>query len=276
MHLDESGMKHWTLDDINWETFERTGIDDGTIAVVKTASLVERNASDYAAYLCNVFPQDAAFQEAAKAWAVEEAQHGEALGRWAELADPAFDFRESFRRFREGYRIDVDASASIRGSRSRELIARCVVESGTSSFYSALRDATDEPVLKDICHRIAGDEFRHYKLFYRYLQQYLPDEKPWVVQRLAVACGRMLEVGDDELSLAYHCANEPDRDYDHAKANQAYTHLTSRYYKRWHVERAVGMMLKASGVSPVGWFGQAAAKIVWLHVQRQQRRSLAA
>ena len=39
---------------------------------------------------------------------------------------------------------------------------------------------------------------------------------------------------------------------------------------------AVGMMLKASGVSPVGWLGQAATKIAWLHVQRQQRRSLAA
>ena len=45
-------------------------------------------------------------------------------------------------------------------------MARCVVESGTSSMYSALRDSTDEPVLKAICHRIAGDEFRHFRLFY--------------------------------------------------------------------------------------------------------------
>ena len=273
MHLDESGMKHWTLDDINWEAFERTGIDDGTIAVVKTASLVERNASDYAAYLCSVFPQDPAFQEAAKAWAVEEAQHGEALGRWAELADPAFDFRESFRRFREGYRIDVDASASIRGSRSRELIARCVVESGTSSFYSALRDATDEPVLKDICHRIAGDEFRHYKLFYNYLQRYLSQERLWRLQRLSVASCRFLEVDDDELSFAYYCANRPESEpYDRAEANVAYTHIASRFYRRGHVERAASMMLKACGLSPDGWLGRAARGIAWLHVQRHQRR----
>ena len=46
------------------------------------------------------------------------------------------------------------------------MIARCVVESGTSSYYSAIRDATEEPVLQEIAGRIAADEYRHYKLFY--------------------------------------------------------------------------------------------------------------
>ena len=186
-------MGHWTLDDIPWQRFDPERVDPDLMAVVKTAALVERNSSDYAAYLCNVFPQDAAFQEAARAWAVEEAQHGEALGRWAELADPSFNFRESFRRFSEGYRINVDATASVRGSRSRELIARCVVESGTSSFYSALRDATGEPVLKDICHRIAGDEFRHYKLFYSLLSAVSAGHRSRGGPAFPVACGRCLK-----------------------------------------------------------------------------------
>ena len=65
--------------------------------------------------------------------------------------------------------MDLRAS-SIRGSKRGEMIARCVVESGTSSYYSAIRDATDEPVLKEIAGRIAADEYRHYKLFYETLQ----------------------------------------------------------------------------------------------------------
>jgi len=54
----------------------------------------------------------------------------------------------------------------VRGSRSGELIARCVVETGTSSYYTAIADATDEPLLKTYAGHIASDELRHYKLFY--------------------------------------------------------------------------------------------------------------
>jgi rubrerythrin len=271
-----NGMKHWTLDDIPWDHFEPSKADGDLLAVVRTASLVERNAADYATYLCNVFPDDPGFQAAARTWAEEEAQHGEALGRWAEMAGAGFDFREAFRRFTEGYRIPVESSASVRGSRWAELVARCVVESGTSSFYSALRDASDEPVLRDICRRIAGDEFRHYRLFYDNLQRYLARERPWRARRLLIACGRFFEVGDDELSFAYHCANEPDAPYVRAKANEAYTRRASRYYRRSHVQRAMGMILKASGVDPAGWLGTMATHLAWRHVQRRQRLPLAA
>ena len=50
----------------------------------------------------------------------------------------------------------------------------------------AAREAAvaDEPVLKVICHKIAGDEFRHYKLFYTHLQRYLAKEKPGLPRRL--------------------------------------------------------------------------------------------
>lgn len=269
-------MKRWTLDDLPWHAFDPARVDQDLIVVAKTASLVERNSADYAAYLRNVFADDPEFRQAATDWAEEEAQHGEALGRWAKLADAGFDFHDSFRRFVEGYRIPVESTLSVRGSRSGELVARCVVEAGTSSFYSALRDATGEPVLKAISHRIAGDEFRHYRLFYDYLHRYLGQERPWLLGRLSVACGRFLEVDDDELAFAYHCANEPDRPYDRAHANATYTRIASRFYQQPHVDRAVGMMLKASGVSPAGLIGRAARRLAWLHVRWHQRRPLAA
>lgn len=270
-------MRKWTLDDIPWDRFEASKVDPDLVVVAKTASLVERNAADYATYLCSVFADDPEFQEAARGWAIEETQHGEALGRWATLADPDFDFEDALRRFVAGYRIPVAATASVRGSRSGELIARCVVESGTSSFYTAVRDSTEEPVIKAISQRIAGDEFRHYKLFYDYLQRYLSQERLWRLQRVKVASGRFLEVDDDELSFAYYCANQPESvPYDRAAANFAYTHIASRFYRRNHVERAAAMMLKACGLSPDGWFGRATRGIAWLHVQRHQRRVLPA
>src|SRR3546814_13918509 len=80
---------------------------------------------------------------------------------------------------------------SVRGSRNGELVARCVVECGTSSFYSAIRDATDEPVLKAVAARIAADEFRHFKLFYDHLQRYQARRPMGRLRRLFVALTRI-------------------------------------------------------------------------------------
>ncbi len=160
--------RHWTLDDIPWDRFDPARVDPELLKAVKAASLVEYNAADYVAYLKKVFAGDPAAHAAIEVWGEEEVQHGLALGRWAEMADPSFDFRAAFAKFREGYRpahFD-EASASIRGSRAGEMVARCVVESGTTSYYSAMRDASAEPVLREIARRIAGDEMRHWRLFY--------------------------------------------------------------------------------------------------------------
>src|SRR6201999_1885886 len=97
---------------------------------------------------------------------------------------------------------------SVRGSRRGEMIARCVVESGPSSYYAAIRDATDEPVLKEIAGRISSDEYRHYKLFYEVLQNQNEPELSFL-KRLWVAVGRVNESNDDELAYAYYCANVP-------------------------------------------------------------------
>src|SRR5258708_25612692 len=51
-----------------------------------------------------------------------------------------------------------------------EMVARCVVEIGTSAYYTALREAAAEPVLQEICRHIAADELRHYRLFYKNLR----------------------------------------------------------------------------------------------------------
>ena len=139
-----------------------------------------------------------------------------ALGRWAQLADPSWDFDAAFERFRNGYQLPLDATASVRGSQAGEMMARCIVETGTSSYYSALKDATDEPVLKQICGKIAADEFRHYKLFYDHLRRCLKrDRLEQAGAGCAIGWGRIAESEDDELAYAYYAANEPqDVPYD--------------------------------------------------------------
>ncbi len=217
---------HWQLSDVAWDRFDPARVDTDTLRVVKAASLVESNGSSYADYLCGVFHDDPAFQAAARTWAAEEQQHGRALARWAKLADEHFDFDACFARFAETIQLPVGAERSVRGSRCGELIARCMVEVGTSTYYSALAEATEEPVLKEICGRIAADEHRHYKLFYTHMKLYQAKERLSLWQRVRVALGRVRETNDDELAFAYYAGNGARGAYVRKTCSRAYARRT--------------------------------------------------
>ena len=260
----------WTLGDIPWDRFDRTRTDAGMIAAIKAAALVEYNAPAYVSYLVRVF--GGADQTIAdfERWGEEEAQHGRALGRWAELADPSWNFEQAFARFHAGYRpphFHGEETSSVRGSRRGEMIARCVVESGTSSYYSAIRDATDEPVLKEVAGRIAADEFRHYRLFFDTLHAQAEPELPFW-RRLVVALGRINESDDDELAYAFYCANvtpeeETAKPYVRSIYTKASLARTGRIYRRHHIRKLVQMVAKAVGAKPQSRVTDLAAALMW-------------
>ena len=265
-------MKHWSLDDVAWDAFDRSSVDPAIVPLVKSAAMVEKNGLDYAVYLGRVFVDDPDFRQASDSWAVEEVQHGNALGRWSMLADPSWDFDAAFQRYRDGYKLPLDANASVRGSRTGELIARCMVETGTSSYYTALGDSTEEPVLKQICRLIAADEYRHFKLFYDHMKRYLGRERLGLLSRLRIAAGRITESEDDELAYAFHCGNEPEGlRYDHARCIAGYMSRAMGFYKWKHIERSTGMVLKAVDLPPRGRLGSGAARLAWTLMQRRRR-----
>jgi rubrerythrin len=266
-------MKHWRIEEVAWDQFDPGKVDPDLVPSIKAAAMVERNGLDYAAYLNSVFRDDPDFCQAADNWAIEEIQHGDALGKWAMLADPAWDYPAAFARYREGYRINTDANASIRGSRTGELIARCMVETGTSSFYSAVADATEEPVLRSICRQIAADEFRHFKLFYDHMRRYLGRENLSFLQRLRIAAGRISESEDDELAFAYHCANQsPEQRFSQEDCLAAYLSRAIAFYRYRHIERSMGMIFKAVGLPPRGRLSDISARVAWRLVLHRQRR----
>lgn len=245
-------MAHWTLDQIPWDRFDPALVDPDIVKLVKAAALVEYNGGDYATYLNNVFHDDDGFRAVADDWAQEEVQHGAALARWAKLADPAFDFDAAFQRFTDGYKIVLDVNASVRGSRSGELVARCIVETGTSSYYTALAEACAEPVLKAICRKIAADELRHYKLFYTHLQRYLEKEELGAWGRVRISLSRITESEDDELAYAYYAANHAAEPYERKRFSSAYARRAYAYYQPPHIQRGIAMVLKAAGLNPQG------------------------
>jgi hypothetical protein len=261
----------WTMDDIHWSLFDCSKVDPAILAAAKAAALVEYNAPDYVAYLKRVFADSSPETlQALEQWGKEEAQHGRALGRWAEIADPSFKLEEAFTRFRKGYtpaHFAPEQSVSVRGSCRGEMIARCVVESGTSSYYSAIRDAAQEPVLREIAGRIAADEYRHYKLFYDTLHaQPGPDLGFW--KKLWIAIGRVRESDDDELAYSYYCANvPPEKETVTPYKRKKYTRLASQasmsVYRRHHIQKLVQMVVKVIGADPHGFLANVAGALLW-------------
>jgi hypothetical protein len=268
----------WSLNEVSWEAFQPEAVDPTLLAAIKAAALVEYNAPDYVTYLKRVF-RDSGSETLAniERWGQEESQHGRALGRWAETADPNFKLEEAFARFRKGYMpahfADVESDGSVRGSRRGEMIARCVVESGTSSYYSAIRDATDEPVLKEVAGRIAADEYRHYKLFYDTLhEQDEPDMSFW--RKLWVAVTRVRESDDDELAYAYYCANVPlaeeaAKPYDRAHYSRLAARTGMTIYRRQHIQKLVQMVAKVVGANPHGPIANWGGALLWRMLRRK-------
>jgi len=269
--------QRWTLDDIHWDRFDASRVDPEILETVKAAALVEANSGDYVTYLKNVFRNDPDLHPAIEQWGREEEQHGAVLARWAEMADPDFDFEESLAHFRDGFRLPLDATQSVRGSRAGELIARCVVEVGTSSFYSAIRDATDEPALKEICAHIARDEVHHYRLFRDSLEKFRnADGKLPLPLKLKVAFGRIAEAEDDELAYAFYSANRAGKPgaeaYDRKTFARAYWRRAMGLYRFEHIARATRMVFKAVDLRTDGWLARTLSKVLWQVVRWRTAR----
>ena len=266
-------MKHWRLDDVDWVSFDPAQVDDrDVVAIVKAAAMVERNGTDYAIYLNNIFRDDPAFRAAADNWAVEEVQHGDALGRWAMLADPAWNYEAAFARYKAGYQIPLDADTSIRGSLTGELIARCMVETGTSSYYTALAEATAEPVLQQVCRLIAADEYR-------------------TSSCSTTTCAATSPARRSASSAA--CASRRPHHRKRGRRTRLRLPLRQRaarhglpppalhrrlhgqrdgFYRFRHIERGMGMILKSVGLPPRGRLSVMVSRLAWRLLQRRRRR----
>jgi hypothetical protein len=164
----------WTLESVplaSVDTALAAGRED-LFYLVTAASFVESGAELYTANLVTFFDDDAEVTEwLRRRWQVEELGHGRVLREYVRHVWPSFDWDAAYAAFLADY-SSVCTADELENSHSLELVARCVVETGTATFYRALAALAGEPVLAGIASRISAQEVDHYKHFYAYFRGY--------------------------------------------------------------------------------------------------------
>ncbi len=114
---------------------------------------------------------------------------------------PDFDWDTAYRSFLDEYATYCKVEL-LAPTRALEMAARCVVETGTATYYTALARSTTEPVLRDLASRIAADEVSHYKHFYRFFRRYREAEGLGRARVLATVSKRTLELKSEDADCA--------------------------------------------------------------------------
>jgi rubrerythrin len=208
----------WSMDSIRYRDIARDMVEDDELLfqIVASASFVEITSDLYTKNLIEYFRDDPELVEwLAHHWEPEELQHGAALKRYVEAAWPDFDWRRAYEGFFAEY-SHCCAVEKLAPTRALEMVARCVVETGTASFYRMLADAVPEPVLREVAGNIAADEVRHYKNFYYFFRRYRETEGPGRAAVLRTLWDRAQEVDTEDAYIAFKhvfLVRKPDAEF---------------------------------------------------------------
>jgi hypothetical protein len=208
-------MPRWKIEDLDFSRIvrERIQSDETLFYLACSASFIESGSELYTQNLIGFFEGDEEVTRWLREhWEQEELQHGKALRAYVEHVWPDFDWEPAFRGFIDDYRsyCTVETLARTRGL---EMCARCVVETGTATYYRALAKSTTEPVFADLAMRIAADEVHHYKHFYRYFRRYRAQERLGRPRVLGTLLRRAWELKNEDAECAIrHIAKSRDAD----------------------------------------------------------------
>ena len=249
-----AARRHWSLDDIPFHMIRHEAVTrtEAWFYLLASASLMESATDLYTANLIDYFAgDDEVTSWLERYWLPEELQHGRALRRYVEAAWPDFPWELVRELFVEEFRPFCDEA--LERARGLEMASRCVVEMGTASFYTGLSRASPDPALALLTRRIAEDEVRHYKHFYRYFRKYRDIERPGRSD-VAPALWRRLRMtgGEDRLIVLKHVhrARHPHAAFDAAVYRQLQGQCRKLLRPHFPVEMSVRMLLKPLALGP--------------------------
>ena len=244
----------WSVDSIPYDTLDRARVRGDTVLfyMVSSASLVEFASGVYTRNLTEFFDDDDEVVDwLTQTWEKEELQHGEALKRYVQAAWPDLDWESAY----EGFIAELLPCYSVdrlAPTRALEMVGRCLVESGTATFYRMMSALATEPVLKEVARKISADEVRHYKHFYRYYLRYREIEKPGRSAVLRMLWARASEIDAEDVVYAVkHIlrTHDPSVPWHRSKYEAVRNASLRRARRHYPYTMATKMLLKPLGLN---------------------------
>lgn len=204
LNFETAQQPPWRVEDIDFSAAnKKLSAEDPVMLWLAIAASFTESASDiYTGNLVEYFGDDAEISTWLSAhWEPEELQHGRALRAYVEAAWPEFDWERAFAAFLVDY--SKLCSIEVLGpTRALELASRCVIETGTSTLYRAVRDATKDPVFRELADHIQRDEVRHFKYFFEFFRrhQVVGGASRWAVAKMLLM--RVREIRDSDTICA--------------------------------------------------------------------------
>jgi rubrerythrin len=238
------------ISDIDWQSAMPELVDTNIKQLLTAAAFIEARGDAYGEYLLNVFSDDEEFSKVISKWSDEENEHGIALSSWLERADPEFDFKASFERFSLAAKLsyqEESTTESIRGSKTAELLSRCAVESGTSTYYRSVAEKVGDPTLKVICERLSQDEVKHYTIFRKKLDDLKSEEQLSGWSLLKMAISRLFEVEDEQMGLAYYISRNSGEEFDEKFHTRMMIRNLYSVYSKKNIRDLIKLNLRSFG-----------------------------
>jgi hypothetical protein len=239
----------WRIEDIDLTRIDRqrAAANEDLLLLLCASSFIESGSDLYTTNLSVFFNGDPEVSEWLNTeWEPEELQHGRALKTYIQYVWPEFDWDTAFHNFFEEYSKTCSFEEFER-TRALEMVARCVVETGTATLYRAIGECSDEPVLKEITDNIRTDEVRHYKHFFRYFKKYNQIEGQSRLAVLGALLRRVMEIKneDSEIALRHVFAMRyPDRVNDPAYNREMASRVNRLVRHNLSADMCVKMLLK--------------------------------
>ncbi len=194
----------WRVETLNFDNIdlERAAANEDLMLLLCACSFIESGSDLYTTNLVEFFKGDAEIcQWLTEHWEPEESQHGRSLRAYIERVWPDFEWEIAFNRFFKEF-SKICSIEEYEKTRALEMVGRCVIETGTATLYRAIRDACNEPVLKELTDHIRNDEVRHYKYFLRYFNKNQKIERKGRFSILGALIRRVLELRNDDAEIA--------------------------------------------------------------------------
>lgn len=202
------------------------------------ASFIEITSDTYSKNLSEYFSDNSeAVDWLQHKWEKEEVQHGNALKKYVQTVWSDFDWEKAYKLFLKNY-LPLCGSEQYQPTRAKEMLARMIVETGTSTFYRGLEayaKEIGEPVLAQIAHNIYKDEVEHYSYFDKYFKHYNENEKNGKTEIVKVIYSRIKEIDNEDVYLAFQAICEVKNDKkcskeDYEKFKEQISKFAKKYY----------------------------------------------